>query len=106
MPCDGCRFEAGGLYGLCGGEVVLFRWVGVKVVELGGSALVGAEELPTTVAHGEIREIVVAGKRGAVGRTSEKERSGARGFGAAEERCGHGNPIEGDARRSGYTGYC
>ena len=106
MPCDDCGREAGGLGGLFRREIVLFRRIRIQIVDLGRRTVVGAEELPSAVAHREIREIILAGERGAVWRTSEKERAIAQGIRAAEQRLVHGNTVEGGARRSGNASDC
>ena len=99
VPGDDYGRQASRLGGLNGGQVVLFRWVGSEIVELGRGARVGAEKFPPAVAHGEIGEFVVAGERGAVGWTSKKERPITRDFGPAEERLVHGNTVEDNVRR-------
>ena len=104
MPRDDRRDELGDHGGLGGGEIIFLSGVGVQIVELGRRTFVSAEKFPTAVAHREVGEIVVAGERGSVGWTPEKEWSVAGGFGVAEKRVAHVNAVEGGVWRSGNTG--
>ena len=104
VPGDDCGGQASALGGKDGGQVVFFRWVGGEIVELGRGAGVGAEQFPTSIAHGKIGEFVVAGERRAVGWTSKKERAITRDPGSAKERLVHGNTVEDNVRRCRNSG--